>query len=141
MKLILLTYENRSGSTFLTKQLSSNQILCCPESDILTNLLEGFKVENYKRALLDDIKQREWGIKESEYEDIEKKGSDNLSIFNEVLLSYHKSQNSISNYILFKTTQVPFLKKKLLNNLFDYYEDFFIIGSYFFISARQNKWV
>ena len=126
MKLILLTYENRSGSTFLTKQLSSNQILCCPESDFLTSLLEGV-IDFDLKFLLGDIKQLEWGIDIENYEALYNNDLDKLSIFSKILFLYHKTQNSDSNFILFKTTQVPFIKKEILENLFNYFDDIFII--------------
>jgi hypothetical protein len=123
LKLIFLTYINRSGSTYLSQMLSSSEeILVCPEAEILVeNFLED-PGKNFIRTktslkkvihkLNTDWKFRHWNISREELESIFT-SSDNFNIFRSILNLYRKKTKPDASIILFKAERIIYLWNRL----------------------------
>jgi len=108
MKIILLSYLIRSGSTLICNSLMKDLRFCvCPEAEILTNLLlknpkSRLKNVVYKKitkAIYKDPKLKHWNIEIPNFENI----GVNLDLFKIILKLYALKSNSKSEYLVFKS--------------------------------------
>lgn len=113
MNYIFLTYINRSGSTFLANELSKfDEILVCPEADILANLLLVKPQEDIRKSgnfilksLKSDIQLRSWGLTETDFnwpENIITR----FDAFKQVLDTFAKKKQKLVKYILYKAERL-----------------------------------
>ena len=134
--LILLTYINRSGSTFLANQLSKfDEILVCPEAEILVKKYLArpsvkFKYDhktksNIKKLIETDRKLKYWGYNLSELSGLEN-AKNNYEVFIEFLNVYKKKTKPESKYILFKETRIINCYKKIQKNSESEYHIYFL---------------
>ena len=126
LKLVLLTYENRSGSTLLAKELNSTKIVCCPESDVLMNIiLESGRLD--LDSLLNDYKFEEWGIQECLLKTINYKYPLEESVFN--LLSCYVQKISMScSTVVIKGTDYLFITDEVVSKLERYFSEVILIN-------------
>ena len=112
MKFVFLLYINRSGSTFLSNELSKmRDILICPEAEILVNQLikkhevpmHGVGVSMLEKALTTDRKLKYWGLNP---EAIQDDNSNRLDVFFTLLKTYHASTKPDARIILFKAVDL-----------------------------------
>jgi hypothetical protein len=113
MDYIFLTYINRSGSTFLANELSKfNEILVCPEADILANLLLVKPQEDIRKSgnfilksLKSDSQLRSWGLTEVDFywpEDVITR----FDAFKQVLSTFARKQQRHPKYIVYKAERL-----------------------------------
>jgi hypothetical protein len=123
MKFILLTYVNRSGSTFLANLLdSSPKILACPEGDLLVSLfLEqpgGEFVFNDKvrckliEVFSENSKLKYWGEAQSFLRGLESM-KNNIEAFKKILINYRDQVKPGAEFILFKAERIVYLVRKI----------------------------
>jgi len=114
MEIILLTYINRSGSTFLVSRLDNiPTVLSCPEADILVRLflsnpLKAYKVVQHNLIcdiLVNDRKFKNWGLTKHEIL-VAMKQQTNIQIFIELLDAYRKHIKPSAKKIVFKATEI-----------------------------------
>jgi len=116
MKIVLLTYVNRSGSTYLANLLSASDDICvCPEGDMLVSLfLESpgkvFRLDKYCRAELvkliqSDSKLKYWGIGDDIFNVLDEVDS-NIGAFLAFLHYYQLNQKPEASCILFKAERL-----------------------------------
>lgn len=118
MRIVLLFYINRSGSTFLGQQLSRfNEILVCPEADILANLLlvqPNSKPRDYANLLQqfsEDEKLVHWGI---EPKLLQIENLCNFEIFKYLLELYREKVKPGARIILYKAERLFQLTRVLI---------------------------
>jgi hypothetical protein len=113
LKIIFLTYINRSGSTFLANELGKHpSIIACPEADILTNILlvrpnkditeKKTKIIN---QLSEDIKLQTWRFSKSELQlpdDIKTC----FDVFNYLLKTFKNKNKPNAKYIVYKAERL-----------------------------------
>ena len=108
MKVIFLSYINRSGSTFFVNQLSKYpEVAVCPEADILYDWLltkpnkkaTQAWLLRFARALAIDIKWQAWKLPEILLDSYE--GS-RLDLFLELLENFKKTHYPNTDFILYK---------------------------------------
>jgi len=116
MKIVFLTYVNRSGSTYLANLLSaSNDICVCPEGDILVSLFlespdKNFRLDRHLRTELaqilhSDRKLRSWGIEDDVFLQLEGINK-NIDAFLTFLYYYQGTQKPDATSILFKSERL-----------------------------------
>jgi hypothetical protein len=126
MKVVFLTYVNRSGSTYLSNLLSaSNDICVCPEGDIMVSLFlespgKAFRPDKLSRAglvklLQSDSKLRYWDIGEDIFTFLEDVSS-NIGAFLAILHYYQLRQKPEASSILFKAERLADLFPKIENS-------------------------
>ena len=112
MKFVFIIYLNRSGSTFLANQLSKiNDILVCPEAEILVNTLlknpnAGLtmkELEKLDSAIHNDRKLKHWNL-DIDLREID--ATSKLDLFFFILEQYKSSINPKSNTITFKAVDL-----------------------------------
>jgi hypothetical protein len=115
MKIILLTYVNRSGSTFLTNILSSSpEIMGCPEGDwLVSNLLEDpgsvyTGPQNLSEIFSDDPKMKNWSFQASDLNFMQD-GLLNIEVFIHILESMRLRIKPDADKIIFKAERLVFL--------------------------------
>lgn len=117
MKIALLSYINRSGSTFLFEQLSRvKNILVCPEADILVNLLlvkpndliKG--QETLIEAFTSDKKLKAWHL---DFRSFAFVGKTNFEIFKQIIAAYREIENPNATIVFFKAERLFQLAKTL----------------------------
>jgi hypothetical protein len=125
MKYLFLLYINRSGSTYLSSELSrSRHILVCPEAEILVNLLvkkhniplnqkECHKIERSCRV---DRKLKYWKVKT---EDAGIDWSGRLPLFFSILRSYQDKTKPEARIILFKAVDLMHYTELLIDSARD----------------------
>ncbi len=128
MKIIFLTYVNRSGSTYLSQILScSNQICVCPEADLLVNMLledPSREIDNHwdlqrslEIAIENDNKLKYWNLDEL---DISRISTDrtHLDAFCTILNRYRVNNKPHAEVILFKSERlihlVPLIRETMV---------------------------
>ncbi len=131
MRILFLTYVNRSGSTYLSQLLScSSQICVCPEADILVNMLlenPSKEIEDHwdlqrklEIAILQDEKFRYWDLDEL---DIARISTDriHLDAFCTLLNCYRERNKPDAGAILFKSERLirlaPLILATKANNI------------------------
>jgi hypothetical protein len=113
VKVIFLSYINRSGSTYLANQLSKSSDICsCPECDILYELFLSKPLKyisgstnslNFLRdRLLGDSKFKQWNISYKEIEQLIVPEKRNIDVFLGFLFLYQNNVNSNAKLIIFK---------------------------------------
>jgi hypothetical protein len=123
MKIVFLTYLNRSGSTYLANLLSSSKDVCaCPESDALVRLfLEApaarFALTSRTRRKLSesfsrDEKMAAWDLVNGMWTCLENART-NLEAFVSVLNYYSNSVKPRVKIILFKAERLSALMEKI----------------------------
>lgn len=114
MEIILLTYINRSGSTFLLNTLNKHKsIAACPEADVLANLLlvkPYNKLSEYNRTFLrkticEDPKFKLWNLPNSIW-NIPNEISDNFSLFKYLLELFRKTYKPEASYVVYKAERL-----------------------------------
>lgn len=116
MKLVLLTYVNRSGSTFLANLFSkSPDILVCPEAEILIDLFltnPGEKFEfnesftkKLKRYMSEDHKLRHWSLDEDIISGL-KNCRTNIDAFASIITSYKELHKPAAHAVVFKAEKL-----------------------------------
>ncbi len=116
MKIVFLTYVNRSGSTYLANLLSASDDICvCPEGDMLISLFlespgKSFRLDKHQRADLEklirsDSKLKHWGIGDDIFNILEEVNS-NIAAFLAFLQYYLLNQKPEASYILFKAERL-----------------------------------
>jgi hypothetical protein len=117
MKILFLTYLNRSGSTFLANQLSKSPEICvCPESDILyelllTNPLKEFYADRKKfwyvlNELEKDKKFSLWNFNRIELFDKISTCRNSLEICITILTCYTGKHKPDASVVLFKNSEL-----------------------------------
>ncbi len=116
MKIIFLTYLNRSGSTYLANQLSKSPEICvCPEAEIIYDLflkdpLKEFSSDKKKywhliNELERDKKFSLWNLNRVEIYDQIATCSSNLEIFFAILTRYLRRNKPNATVLLYKDTR------------------------------------
>ncbi len=124
LKLIFLTYINRSGSTFLANLFSkSPDVLVCPEGEILMNELlvnpgqhSNMKKENrnkFIRHFKEDPKLKYWNLSEDIFENLPE-NANNFEIFILIITSYKNQIKPEASVILFKAERLIHLFDNLM---------------------------
>ncbi len=124
MKILFLTYINRSGSTFLANLFSkSPDILVCPEGEILMNELlvkpgQPFDFgevnrNKFVRYFKEDPKLKFWEISEKVIDNLPKSAT-NLEVFFSILNSYKNQTKPEASIVLFKAERLIHLFDNLL---------------------------
>jgi hypothetical protein len=119
MKIVFLTYINRSGSTYLANLLSASDDICvCPEADVLISyFLESpgmaFRLDKNSRAALvklihSDSKLKYWGIGDDIFHILEEV-KNNIGAFLAILHYYKTNQKPDASCILFKAERLASL--------------------------------
>ncbi len=137
MKIIFLSYINRSGSTYLANQLSKSPDFCiCPEAEILyeTFLVHPFvsiaknekTFERIIRTLTMDKKFIHWKLKKNEITEILNISSTNFECFISLLLLFAKKNNPSTSIIVFKNTETIDLINKLSEKIIEKYKIFWL---------------
>lgn len=122
MKIILLTYINRSGSTFLSNELSKyKEVAVCPESDILTNLLlikPWENIEKQKVQIASDLDKNEqlkyWKL-DLECFDFPASLKTRFDVFLHILTCYQKQHQPSSELILYKNERLFQVLPEIMN--------------------------
>ncbi len=125
MKILFLTYVNRSGSTYLSQLLScSNQICVCPEADLLVNIfLENPSKEindhwdlqrRLEIAIKKDHKLKYWNLNEQSISRISTDRT-NLDAFCTILDCYRENTKPNAKVILFKAERLIHLIPLILS--------------------------
>jgi len=121
---IFLTYVNRSGSTYLASILSgSEEILVCPESDLLVEVLlenpgekvmsPGHLIDRLNQYFRHDNKLMSWNLPQLENYFIEP-GIRKIEVFFLLLDLYRNQTKPAAEKILFKSERLVFLMDKLV---------------------------
>lgn len=116
MTIILLTYVNRSGSTYLANILSASDSVCvCPEGDRLVSLFlespgKDFQFDSgWESKLLQifnsDSKLRSWGIRDDVFTTLDD-ARRNIDAFVALLKYYQLKQKPMASSILFKAERL-----------------------------------
>lgn len=108
MKLLFLTYQNRSGSTFLANELSKHpDILVCPEAEILTKLFlsKAKKQIGLNKSIINqlntDSKFKFWEINTGKLQ-----SNQGLQLFVDVIIEYKNLHKPNASIIVFKGDQI-----------------------------------
>lgn len=118
MKVVFLSYINRSGSTFLANELSKSKGICvCPESEFLVScFLSKPKAAFNKRQqaqtiklLFSESKFVHWGLLKTEVEEVLQFSTCRSDAFMQILLAYKQKQKPNAKAIVFKHNNI--LKK------------------------------
>lgn len=126
LDLILLTYENRSGSTLLAKELNSSQIICCPESDVLMNAIVNDKDIDLS-VLLSDYKIMEWSLSNEMKALLKNDCSGAYGVYN-FLSTYAKSKSNNYKAVLLKGTEYLFLNRTVIGKLEAYFKSVVLLN-------------
>lgn len=111
MKIVLLSYLNRSGSTFLVNQLSKVPEICvCPEADILYELLLSFSdfkinfhhVSKWMYLFELDPKFKTWQLPIKSIINSDIVGKSSFELFINILVTFKNLHFPESNVILYK---------------------------------------
>jgi len=124
MKILFLTYVNRSGSTFLANQLSKSPDICvCPEAEILypmflKNPFLEFSSDTKKFWIIINELERDkkfslWNFNRVELFDQISASRNNLEIFIAILSFYSRKNKPTASIILYKNTQLIDLIAKI----------------------------
>jgi len=126
MKIVLLTYVNRSGSTYLANLLSASDDICvCPEGDMLVSLFlespgKAFRLDHQWKAILSQIiesdrKLRSWGINTDIFPTLER-ADKYIDAFMAFLFYYKLKQKPEAISILFKAERLVDLFSNIERN-------------------------
>ena len=121
MQIIFLTYQNRSGSTFLANQLSRHKnILVCPEAEILVSIfLQNpnlkFKdnkenVRKIENKLQNDLKFKFWNLTNLHLSNLT-----NFENFVNILTQYKNKTKPEAEILLFKSDRLIHLFDRIQN--------------------------
>ncbi len=111
MKIILLSYINRSGSTYLVNQLSKIPTICvCPEADILYELLlsySNFKIKQHhlnkwKSLFESDPKFKSWKLPVESIINANIVGENSYVLFINILIKFQKRYFPNCDTIIYK---------------------------------------
>lgn len=122
-QIILLSYVNRSGSTFLLSTLNKwPEICCCPEAEVLMELLlfepqkivSASQIKKLEYALINDYKLKHWKLKPDTILPAcnNKKNSECFAEILNAFCDMHKPQ---AKFVVFKAEYLIFLYEKLRN--------------------------
>ena len=131
MKLILLTYVNRSGSTYLAHLLDQYQdVLAFPESDILVDYFltkpgKEFTLSEriYEDLLIEfshDYKFRAWNLKDDEFIGL-KEARNHFEAFIFILKVYRDKMKPGASILLFKSERIIHLISQIPVDFFGKY--------------------
>jgi len=118
VKLLFISYINRSGSTFLANEFSKyDSILVCPEAEVLVYyfiqqkeplFLKPEKLDLLLSGLMSgDPKLKHWNLKISDFNDISQY-QNNFEIFVEILKKYRDQVKPEASTILFKADTIAY---------------------------------
>lgn len=125
IKLILLTYENRSGSTLLTKNLNSDKIFCFPESDELMSwILSPYDNKRFD-LLKSETKFREWPFDQSELRLLDK--AELSMVLSFIIQKFVFSFSKNCEFILFKGTDYLFANSDSITFLENFFQEIILI--------------
>ena len=119
MKIIFISYMNRSGSSFLCNELSKAKEFCvCPEADILFDIfcwkpLKRISKKKWKsiiRIIANDLKFKMWEIGIYFLNNIETDKLTRWNIFILILYEYQRLNNPKAKFIVFKHPEISHLK-------------------------------
>jgi hypothetical protein len=124
VQIVLITYINRSGSTFLANLLSSSNDICvCPEGDAVVRLFleapgEKFSysingLQELNKSLKLDPKWAIWNIQDEVRTCLEKAGT-RLEAFFEILKCYRDRNKPDARTVIFKAERISALMKKIV---------------------------
>lgn len=124
MQIVLITYMNRSGSTFLANLLSSSKDICvCPEGDAVVELFleaPGQKLSynsgnwpDLKKSMDRDGKMAVWDIREDAISYLEKSGT-RLEAFRNILKYYRDRNKPDALAVVFKAERIGALMRKIM---------------------------
>jgi hypothetical protein len=108
MKIILLSYINRSGSTFLLNQLSKiPEVGVCPEADILFNLLLSETHEKINEKILQTIilkleNDSKWQSWKTDLSPLNTFTGNRYDMFYQIVNLFQKTHYHNAKYIVFK---------------------------------------
>ncbi len=123
MKIIFITYVNRSGSTFLANIFSKySEILVCPEADILIYRLlinpnkqfiyDNKQKQQIKSFISNDKKLKYWGLQINDLLGLNTVKT-NFDAFAEILFAYQRKVKPNATTIVFKGTKLIDLYEKI----------------------------
>ena len=123
MKIVLISFISRSGSTLLANNLSKDFRFCvCPEAEILTYELllspnENLTDKKYRRldrAVKTNNKLKHWNIKLPPFrEDIS-----NVGFFTHIVGEYQKQNNPRATFIVFKSEKLENFDVSIHNDFY-----------------------
>jgi hypothetical protein len=125
MQIVLITYINRSGSTFLANLLSSSKDVCvCPEGDAVVSLFleapgEKFSysingLQELNKSLESDPKMAIWNIQDDVKTWLEKAGT-RLEAFFEILKYFRDRNKPDARTVIFKAERISALMEKIIH--------------------------
>lgn len=123
MKIILLSYLSRSGSTLICDSLMKDLRFCvCPEAEILTNLLlknpkkrlKNIVYKKITKAIYKDPKLKHWNIEIPNFENV----GVNLDLFKIILKLYALKSNPKTEYLVFKSEGLESFDVSLYENFY-----------------------
>lgn len=110
-KIVLLSYLNRSGSTFFVNQLSKIPEICvCPEADILYDILlsnsnihiKSQHIKKWKLVFESDTKFQSWKLPVETIINENSIGRNSYSLFIDILIAFQKRHFPDCTTIVFK---------------------------------------
>ena len=118
MKILFISYINRSGSTFLANEFSKyDSILVCPEAEVLfyffiqkTEQIHQHPAKLHRlitNILTTDPKLKFWNLDPSEF-DTKYQYEDNFEVFLDILMKYREKVKPEATTILFKADIVAY---------------------------------
>lgn len=136
VKLLFISYINRSGSTFLANEFSKySSILACPEAEVLVYYFIQHKEQFYCQpgklySLLSEIftkdpKLKYWNLKISDFSDLDKY-QNNFEIFLDILRKYRDQIKPESTTILFKADTIAYYYNNIPDEIYEQNDIIFI---------------
>jgi len=131
VKLLFISYINRSGSTFLANEFSKyNSILVCPEAEVLVYYFIQQKEPLFSqagklRSLLTDLfsgdpKLKHWGLTVSDFVDTVQY-KNNFEVFVEILKKYRDRVKPEASIILFKADTIAYFCNQIPEEFYKRY--------------------
>jgi len=117
LKLLFITYINRSGSTFLANLFSRySDIVVCPEGEVLVTKFLNHPLSKSSikipELFRNDIKLKYWNLERSHLEKIDA-NLNNIDKFYEILNTYRSRINSKASIIVFKAVELIYTYNKI----------------------------
>jgi hypothetical protein len=132
VKIVFLSYINRSGSTFLANALSKSPDVCvCPEAEILYDIFLQYPDKQWNSELIEirralkilqgDRKFKLWNLNDDVVKSVLQNKRTRLEIFLDILKLYQERNNMGAKIILYKHTWmiklIPRLDESIIQKL------------------------
>lgn len=136
MKLILISYVNRTGSTFLSNEFSKyDSILVCPESEVLVTYFIASEKPYYnqpkklfhllRQIIETDPKLKYWNLNISDFSNLNS-FNNNFEIFLAILITYRNQIKPYAKTIVFKADTLAYYFDKIHSFYLERYKIKFI---------------